>query len=156
MFGKDIKIQLNKYQFAPEDTISGTVILEISKAVKANGLIVSLVVQEKTSQMRVRSSGVNMSSSQSTAEVFRFDLPLDGEKEYTSDGKYPFTMQIPREACPAGIEGIQKPGGILGKGIGLLANFSPLGKKTRMYQIEARLDIPWGLDLTESADITIQ
>ena len=38
----------------------------------------------------------------------------------------------------------------------MLASFSPLGNKTRSYKMEARLDIPWGIDATEKVDIIIQ
>lgn len=155
MFGKDIEIRLDKYQFGVDDKITGVVILKLSKIVKAKGLFVSLVVKEKVNRVNVGRGSAGVSSSQSTREVFRFDLPLDGEREYVQGGEYPFEMQIPQEAWPSGTQGMMGGGGIVGKGIGLLASLSPLGNKVRTYEIQSHLDIPWGLDAKGSVDITV-
>jgi hypothetical protein len=156
MFGNDIEIRLDKYQFTLDDTINGVVILKLAKTVRAKGLFVSLVVREKSSQMNIGREGMKVTKSDSTNVVFRFDLPLDIEREYSNGGEYPFSIQIPQEAWPTGVQGMQNDGGIIGKGIGLLANFSPFGNKTRIYKVEAHLDIPWGMDIRESVNITLE
>jgi hypothetical protein len=94
---KDIEIRLGKYQFAPDDTIVGTVILKLAKVVKAKGLYASLVVTDKISRTGLGSGGASVSTLSSTREVFRFDLPLDGEREHTQGGEYLFQMQYHKQ-----------------------------------------------------------
>ncbi len=168
MLGRSITLQLDKYQFLPQEAITGKVILNISKPVKAKSLFVRFVVLEKTSRNRVgglgagrsgnRGIGVSAggSTARSTREIFRFDLPLDGEREYSRNEEFPFTMQIPQEALPNDMQNMQQMGGVLGKGLGILASMSPLGNTTRVYKLQARLKVPWGIDTKASTDITIQ
>ena len=163
MFGRTINLKLDKYQYSPEEKITGTVALGVSKSVKAKELLVSLIVIEKVNRVSGlgasvgrRGGSVRGSSSTSVREVFRFDLPLSGEREYSKDEEFPFSMQIPQQAMPSDIQSMQQEAGVLGKGLGMLASLSPIGDTTRIYKVQARLKVPWGFDTKATTDITIQ
>lgn len=154
-----IDLVLEKQQFSANDKITGRVVLFLDEPTKAKKLSVNLIVTEKIKKMAIPTLGTNtlsVGNSASNTRSYSFDLQLAGEKEYINGEEYPFEMSIPAEALPRSLQAVTgSMGGFLGGAIGILSQLSPLGQTTYLYKIEARLDVPWGLDVTASADITI-
>lgn len=154
-----INLVLEKQQFSVSDKITGRVVLMLDEPTKAEKLSVKLIVTEKIKKMAMptlNSNTVSVGNSSGTTQAYSFDLQLASEKEFTNGEEYPFEMSIPAEALPRSLQAVTgSMGGFLGGAIGILSQLSPLGQTTYLYKIEARLDVPWGLDVTASADITI-
>lgn len=158
MSGNSINLRLDKYQFAVDEKIKGTLTLHIAKAVKADSLKVNLIVHDEIRKSDISGllqGRVSNSTSNSTSNTFQFGITLDTEKDYVVGGEYPFEMDIPKEAWPPGIQAAQSTGGIMGGALGMLTRLSPLGNTIRTYKVEGRLDIPWGIDVTQKIDITV-
>lgn len=154
-----INLVLEKQQFSVDDKITGRVVLYLDEPTKAKKLSVDLIVTQKIKKMAIPTLGANtlrVGNSASNTRAYNFDLQLAGEKEFTNGEEYPFEMSIPAEALPRSLQAVTgSMGGFLGGAIGILSQLSPLGQTTYLYKIEARLDVPWGFDVTASADITI-
>lgn len=151
-----INLVLEKYQYQVHEKIVGKVVLTLDGPIKADKLSVNFTVTKLVKSMGVPSmSQVSISSSSSTASVYTFDLTLDGAKEYIS-GEYPFEMIIPADAVPQGGASLgDSIGGALGSAVGMLTQFFPMGQATYHYTLEARLDVPWNIDMTKKVDITV-
>lgn len=154
-----IDLVLEKQQFTVNDKITGRVVLFLDEPTKAKKLSVNLIVTEKIKKMAMptlNSNTVGIGNSSGATQAYSFDLQLASEKEFTNGEEYPFEMSIPAEALPRSLQAVTgSMGGFLGGAIGILSQLSPLGQTTYLYKIEARLDVPWGFDVTASADITI-
>ncbi|MEE9525537.1 MAG: hypothetical protein V3V78_02920 [Candidatus Woesearchaeota archaeon] len=100
-FGKGkIEIKLDKYEFVPGDTISGTLVLKLKKPLEANELTIGIEGYQKTVQ------GYGNSRNYRTTKVFDFEKPLDGAKGYsTQPQEYKFTLKIPSSVATGKIEG---------------------------------------------------
>lgn len=155
--GNRIDINLEKYQLAPGDMIKGVVQLTLTAPIQAEKLSVNFSVTKEVKQMNIaRVTQGSVSSAHTKSKIYSFSLPLDGNKEYVS-GEYPFEMSIPPEALPQEAPSIQNAlgGGMLGNALGMLAQFSPVGRAIYTYELEAQLDVPWKIDLRKKVDITI-
>ncbi|PIQ36173.1 MAG: hypothetical protein COV32_01315 [Candidatus Yonathbacteria bacterium CG10_big_fil_rev_8_21_14_0_10_43_136] len=154
-----INLVLDKQQFSVNDKIAGKITLFLDEPTKAQKLSVKLIITEKVKSMNIptiSSTNIGVSNSSSNTRSYSFDLVLGGEKEYINGEEYHFEMSIPGEALPRGLQGVTgSVGGLLGSTIGILSQFSPLGQSVYLYKIEARLDVPWSIDVTAIADITI-
>jgi hypothetical protein len=169
-FGKGkIEITLDKFNYAPGETIKGKVILKLNKPVKAKRLKLCFY-GEKTvydldrfgnrhSEGYHRGSGVSgvnihlgstpSSYNKRKVRVYSFEMELDGEKEY-NNAEYEFEIKIPPELFEkAKIEGT-----------GLLTNFMKLvaaaqARNVAKWYIEAVLDVPLGIDVKKKVQINI-
>jgi len=147
-FGKGkIEVFLEKYNFSHGETIKGRITLKLKKPVQAKALKVGLVGEKATTQYGKTPRG-GMSSSHRKTHFFDFKMPLDGEKEYL-EGKYNFEIKI-----PANVLQTPSPGGAVGdivKGIQLLS-----GKDVKIsWYVIAKLDIPFGLDVSKKVQVNI-
>lgn len=133
-FGKkEIEVTLDKYNYSPGETITGKAMVNLKKPVEARQLKVALIGRAATTRI---GRGVN----RGTQTFEYFQMPLDGEKTYTS-GEYSFEIKIPANILQP------TPGGIIGeaeKAIQLLS-----GAYTRIsWYIQAALDRPGKMDIS--------
>ena len=164
-FGKGkLGIVLDKYNFSPGETIKGTVSLELKQPVQARqlravfyGTRKKLVVDRsrRGSRASMRIGGgprVSMGGASTRTEtevIYRFEVQLDGEKEY-SGGQYPLEIVVPLSLW----QETKAPDGTLGtivKAAKFLAD--PLARV--QWFIEATLDIPKGSDVGKKVQVNI-
>ena len=149
MFDKGkIEVAIAKTHFAPGDTISGKVTLTIKKPVAAKELGVWLIGERTTTSGGGLAGGDRKTEKQ---RVYDFKVSLDGEKEYDKDGEYPFEIKIPADILNIG--GPQL-GGAAGQAIKIAQVVTGGGSSTR-WHLQAKLDIPRGIDVKKDVDITI-
>jgi hypothetical protein len=141
-----IDILIEKYNYSPGETVKGKVVLKLKKPTKAKQLKVGLIAERKIRETQVISGKTSIRERNEIA--YRFEMPLDGEKEYFS-GEYNFEIKIPTSLAQANL-----PEGVAGdiiKSIQILA-----GKESALFwYIVAYLDIPLGLDISKRVQINI-
>ncbi|MFH1589847.1 MAG: hypothetical protein ABIB43_04740 [archaeon] len=145
-FGKGkIEIQLNNYNYAPGQTIEGTVSLKLKKPLQGKELSIRLFGEQKISQ------GYGTNKSYRTVKIFDFKQPLDREKEYLP-GSQPLVYQF-KITIPANVESQQPPEGALGTVMKTAQML--LGTKIRTnWYLVARLDVK-GFDMTKKVQINV-
>jgi len=165
-FGKGkIGIALEKYNFSPGETMRGTVSLELKKPVQARqlravfyGTRKKLVVDRsrpRRSGVGIRvggSPGVSMGGASTRTEtetVYRFEMQLDGEKEY-SGGQYQLEIGIPSDL----MQSVKAPDGTLGN-IVKAAKFLAGPMARVQWFIEVTLDIPKGSDVGKKVQVNL-
>jgi hypothetical protein len=168
MFGSKgrIDIAIQKTNYAPRDTISGSVALTLKKPVKAREVSISLIGEQWIASRHEKkgweisldgtiSSGSGTSTSKQRVRIYDFKLPLDGEREYSEGQEYRFEMKI-----PADIPQMPKPEGEVGRGSKVAQAVAAVTSLTRSSPIKwyllAKLDIPRGLDISKKVGITIE
>lgn len=148
IFGKGrIEIFLDKYNYFLGEMISGRLSLKLKKPVRARALKVALIGQQKTTQrggLTTIGSGTYRSSTE-TRPIYNFEIPLDGEKEYTG-GEYTFQIKIP-ETLPQPM----LPPGTVGTILTLITGTS----QTIDWYVRAYLDVPMGLDVSGKVQVVI-
>lgn len=157
LFGKEqITLELEKYDYTPGESIKGTVKVNLKKPVKGRKLYVELIGRQVQRQSGISVANVAMGNARAGGKssyriVYRFDMPLDGEKTYHS-GDYPFEIKIPADilqstTTPAA-EG--KLGGVI-KAAQMLGGIS-----TRTdWIVQTQLDVPMKLDVKKDQKIVI-
>jgi len=149
MFDKGkIEVAIAKTHFAPGDTISGKVTLTIKKPVAAKELGVWLIGERTTTSGGGLAGGDRKTEKQ---RVYDFKVSLDGEKEYDKGGEYPFEIKIPADILNIGGPPL---GGAAGQAIKIAQVVTGGGSSTR-WHLQAKLDIPRGIDVKKDVDITI-
>jgi len=148
MFGfgkKEIEITLEKFNFSIGETVRGKIFLKLKKPTRAKALKVGLIGERLTKNTRIQ--GTNVSSQQKKEYVFNFEMPLDGEKEY-SQGEYNFEIKIPTNLSQT------LPGGLAGDVLKTIQTLA--GNQSNVYwYIIAKLDIPMGIDVSNKIQINI-
>lgn len=159
MFGKGkINFVLHKTGYAPGDTISGKVDLQLKKPVKARGMNISLIGEQKTTQRKGITGSQGMSATTQTIRIYDFKQQLDTEKEYNQGREYSFEIKIPADILSTKPQ-MPDVGGKLDQGLKVaqaaaaITGAIPL-QQTRWYLL-ADLNIPGGMDIKKKADITI-
>jgi hypothetical protein len=146
MFDKGkIEVTIPKTHFAPGDTISGKVTLTIKKPVAAKELGVWLIGERTTT------SGGGLAGGERRTEkerVYDFKVGLDGEKDYDKGGEYPFEIKISADILD--VRGPQ-----LGGAAGQALKFVTGAGSSTKWHLQAKLDIPRGIDVKKDVDITI-
>ncbi|MCW1296386.1 MAG: hypothetical protein OH319_01760 [Candidatus Parvarchaeota archaeon] len=140
-----IDVVVEKYNYSPGETIKGKVILKLKKPTKAKQLKVALIGEKMLKEMQVTSASIK--SKERKREIYRFEIPLDREKEYLT-GEYTFEIKIPSNLMQTLPEGAA---GEIIKTIQILAGSESI---TRWY-VKAYLDIPLGLDISKQIQINI-
>lgn len=85
-----ITINLNKFDFAAGEIITGTINLKLKKPVQAKSLSVKLIGERNVA------TNVNGQKKTSTETVFELEKIIDGEKMYmVSDQNYEFEIKVP-------------------------------------------------------------
>jgi hypothetical protein len=146
MFDKGkIEMSIPKTHFAPGDTISGRVTLTIKKPVAAKELSVWLIGERTTTSGGGLAGGERRTEKQ---RVYDFKVSLDGEKEYDKGGEYPFEIKIPADILNVGGPQI---GGVAGQALKIVTG----GGSSSKWHLQAKLDIPRGIDIKKDVDVTI-
>jgi hypothetical protein len=136
-FGKGkIEIFIEKYQFSPGDTIKGKISMKLKKPVHARALKVGLIGEKW---------GPSSRGGSATYYVFKFEMPLDYEKDYL-EGEYEFEIKIPVDILESA------PGGLAGE---VLKSYRFLSGMRTSWYVEAKLDIPSGLDVSKQVQVNI-
>lgn len=150
LFGADkIKLNLEKHNFKPGETITGNISLNLKKPVKARDITVSLIGRIKE---RYRNSQGH--TSYRTVDVYNFDIPIRGEGDYQKE-TFNFEIKIPDDIKKQMKINTPDLDGALGK----LVAISRALSKTRSYPVQwmvkAQLDIPLKFDVKKSQKIVI-
>ncbi len=148
MFGfgkKEIEITLEKFNFSTGETVRGKIFLKLKKPTMAKALKVGLIGEKLIKNTRIQ--GSNVSSQQKKEYLFNFEMPLDGEKEY-SQGEYNFEIKIPTNLSQT------LPGGLAGDAVKTIQTLA--GNQSNVYwYIIVKLDIPMGIDVSNKIQINI-
>jgi len=149
-FGKGkIEIILEKYNFKPGETIKGKLSVKMKKPTKAKALKV-MFAGEKTSSASPISFGPKQERRKSDRVfVHKFEMPLDGEKEYTEQ-EYDFEIAVPADILSRGTG----PGGTLGTALQAAQFLSGTSSRTEWY-VQATLDIEKSLDVNKKVQVNI-
>jgi hypothetical protein len=159
MFGKGkINIAIQKTGYAPGDTISGNVALTLKKPVRAREVSISLIGEQKNTRVGGMVGSGDMSTTTQRIRIYDFKLQLDSEREYSQGQEYRFEIKIPADILSTKPQ-MPELGGKLGQGLKVaqaaaaITGAIPL-QQTKWYLL-AKLDIPGGMDIKKTADITI-
>jgi hypothetical protein len=159
MFGKgQINISIQRTNYAPGDTISGSVALTLKKPVKAREVSISLVGEQKNTRVGGMGASKEMSTTTQRIRIYDFKVQLDSEKEYAQGREYPFEIKIPADILSTRPQ-IPELEGKLGQGLKIVQAAAAMTgaipfQQTKWYLL-AKLDIPLGLDIKKTADVTI-
>jgi hypothetical protein len=147
MFGRrlskgKIDIAIQKFGYAPGDTISGNVTLTLKKPVKAREVSISLIgeawVTRTKESIGIMDLSFETEKSAARVRIYEFKLPLDGEKEYREEREYHFEIKT-----PADIQGMRPQ--TTGE-----TQFSP----TTWYLL-AKLETPRGLNISKNVEVAV-
>ncbi|HEX7364649.1 MAG TPA: hypothetical protein VF366_05745 [Dehalococcoidia bacterium] len=159
MFGKGkIQVTIPGTDFAPGDSISGEVVLTLKKPVKANGVSVSLIGEQKVTHAGSMGPGGRRTTTTENIRIYDFTQKLDNAGEYSKGRDYKFKIKIPSDILSAKPQ-IPEMEDTLGQGLKIAQAAAALlgaisAQRTKWYLL-AKLDIPGGLDISEKTDITI-
>jgi len=150
-FGKKFELELEKQNFAPGDSIKGKVWFDLKKPIKARQLKVLLIAEKVVIKTKMDSWGshTGFRTVKEKANLYHFELKLDGEKEY-SKGEYAFELKIPK-----GISLEALPQGTIGNVLSAIENLSVRGKRIDWF-VQATLDVPMGFDVSKKVQITVE
>jgi len=138
-FGKgDMRIDLEKGSFGAGEKVRGNAILTLKKPQKAKQVRVILLAEQNVTRDTYNQG---RPTSQSTTEtVFRYEVQLDGEREYPASlYEYSFELPLPDQ---------------LPKQPGLVSSMFSGRGKIKWY-VDAALDIPGGFDVSKKVQINV-
>lgn len=138
-----MKIQLDKMQFSPGETITGKLVINLKRPIKGKAVTIGLLGEQRVTEF------VDGKRRTRRHKIFDFDQPLSGEKDYMpGEQVYDFQLKIP--------ENVNKntmPKGALGNVVKAAQMFSNKTRTIRWY-VSGRLDCP-GLDMTKKVQINV-
>ncbi|MCX6802745.1 MAG: hypothetical protein NT067_06565 [Candidatus Diapherotrites archaeon] len=149
-FGKGkMEMTLKKFNFTPGEKISGHASLQLNKPVKARAMKVVFWGERTTRHTDHDSHGTHTDTH--TETIYSFELPLDGEKEYSST-EYDFEIAIPgnllQTQAPPEIGGAV--GAFMKTAMFLAGPIAP-----PKWFVQAKLDIPGGMDVSKKVQVNI-
>ena len=160
-----INISIQKFNYAPGDTISGNVALTLKKPVKAREVSISLIGEQLiTSREKESGWGIGGYSSSSSVNmdrvhIYDFKQQLDSEREYSEGQEYYFfEIKIPADimgGAPQTPEVQIKLGQVPEAVQTAKAMTGTVPSSPIKWYLLAKLDIPRGLDISKQVDITI-
>jgi len=150
MFGSKgkIDVSIQKFHYAPGDTISGDVALTLKKPVKARGMSISLIGTGKKPPEDMGEGTMH----HFRERIYEFKLPLDSEKEYSGGQEYRFEIKIPADILSRQFRSKRtREFTITRKG------FKEVAIKFQQikWYLLAKLDIHGGLDISKKVEVTI-
>ncbi len=151
-----ISISIPKTAYNPGETISGDVTLTLNGPVKAREFSISLIGDQRYNRRGTVEFGKK--TGRNYDRVYDFRLQLDGEKEYAQGGQYHFEIKIPAEILKkpqmpeAMDEQTQQRVQMMQAMASIAGSYMP--RPTQWYLL-AQMDIPMGVDIKKTIDITI-
>jgi hypothetical protein len=155
-----ILITLDKYAYAPGETIKGSVGLKLKRAVQARKLTVALIglriVHEGGMAMGPVRVG-NQGPQTHVYTIYNFEITLDGEAAYFHE-LYPFEIKIPSDILQSAQQNLHSALTGLSK---TLAEIAQAMEQLRLtdsrveWSVEAKLDVPLKIDVCNSQKIVI-
>jgi len=147
-----VDIVLEKFNFSPGEAIKGKVLIDLKKLIKAKQLKIGFYGLKIIKERITTSKGA---SSISTRKEFihKFEVPLDGAKEYLK-GEYLFEIKIPANIQ---VEAKKPKEGIFGtifKAAEILSTATGTTSRVEWY-LEATLEIPMAFDIKKKVNINI-
>ena len=148
--GEKITLMLEKYNYAPGETIKGTVTLKLKKPTKARKFEVAFVGEkvERQTGMGIGPTSHDKRQTQRTY-LYHFKMPLGGEGEY-QQGEYPFEITIPSDVKQSAAQ----PEGKVGTAVSALKAISGVTSRIDWY-VYAKLDVPMKLDVSKRQSIVL-
>lgn len=158
MFGKGrINIKVPKTHYKAGDNITGSIILNLKKSVTAREMSISLIGELKTTQTRF-SRGGGISTSYDKQRIYDFKQSLDYEKEYNQGEEYNFEIKIPANIFDTTAQ-MPEIGESIGQGIKFVQAAATMAgvipRQQIKWYLQARLDIPGGMDIKRKTDVII-
>ena len=151
LFGPEkITLMLEKYNYAPGDTIKGNVTLNLKKPTKARKMEVSFLGTRKEKTRNSKGQ-----TSYRTTEVFNFTMPLGPEKEYQNES-FPIEIKIPSDVvqqCKA--PSTPELDGTLGKVVAVGSALSGNRYYPVEWMVRAQLDVPMKFDVKKTQKIIL-
>lgn len=153
-------LTLEKYAFAPGETIKGSIGLKLKRPVQARKLSVALIglriVHE--SGMAVGPLRVGNQGPQTRVyTIYNFAIPLDAENTYFNE-LYPFEIKIPSDILSSAQQNLHSTLTGLGKTFEeisrVMEQFS-LSDSRVEWSVEAKLDVPLKVDVCTSQKIVL-
>lgn len=147
----NLELILNKEVYKPGEKIEGNIILNLKKSTKARDIVVSVYGNEHTHITRTHGSGKNQRTVTHTEDIEVIDesqkLISQFDKTYQLDPyaknktttlpagqhSFKFSFQLPNDATPT-YDGVH-------------AEIE--------YEISAKVDIPWGIDIKTKQDLYV-
>ncbi|HEY1814544.1 MAG TPA: hypothetical protein VGG74_19465 [Kofleriaceae bacterium] len=144
-----VRLELDRTRVAPGETLRGRVVLDLPEAVEAKRLVVTLAAHQRT--VSVERIGAKRTPVSARTEVFHFDLELAGARLFER-GTTSFELVVPPDAldkqAPVGshpiADAVRSVASVLSPTAGPIE-----------WSVTARLDVPWGRDLSATVDIAI-
>ncbi|MCK4366097.1 MAG: hypothetical protein KAW45_08595 [Thermoplasmatales archaeon] len=148
--GEKITLTLEKYNYAPGETIKGTVALKLKKPTKARKFEIEFagVKVERQTGMGIGPTSSNRRQQQ-RVYLYHFKMPLGGEGEY-QQGEYPFEITIPPDVKQAATQAEGK----VGTAVTALKAISGVTSRIDWY-VYAKLDVPMKLDVSKRQSIVL-
>lgn len=141
-----ITLMLEKYNFTPGEIAKGTITVNLKKPTYARKLFVSLIGVRR----------VRRGNEWKWQTVYDFNMPLQGEKDYTTE-QVPFQLKIPPDILEAKTnqqaiqDSLEDKFGSAGKFMSAIS----VGTGVTKWKIRAQLDIPKKLDVKVDQDIQL-
>jgi hypothetical protein len=155
-----ILITLDKYAYAPGETIKGSVGLRLKRAVQAKKLTVALIGLRIVHESGIAVGPVrvgNQGPQTHVYTIYNFEIPLDGEAAYFHE-MYPFEIKIPSDILQSAQQNFHSTLTGLGKTleeIGRVMEQLRLSDTRVEWSVEAKLAIPFKIDIVSSQKIVI-
>lgn len=155
-----IQITLDKYAYAPGETIKGSVGLRLKQAVHAKQLTVALLGLRIVHKGGIAVGPVrvgNQGPQTHVYTIYNFEMPLDGEAAYFHE-LYPFEIKIPSDILQSAQQNFHSTLTGLGN---TLAEIAQVMEQLRLsdarveWSVEAKLAIPLKVDVVGSQKIVI-
>ncbi len=147
-----LEILLEKFNFFPGETIKGKLILELKKPILAKELKIGLFGLKITTRQVTSFKGTPTTQTRKDF-IYRFEMPLDGEKEYLK-GEYPFEIKIPENILQAPQKTSEGILGTILKTAEVISTIAGVSSRIEWY-LEATLAIPKGFDMKKKIKINI-
>jgi hypothetical protein len=155
-----IVLTLEKYAYAPGETIKGSVGLKLKRPMQGRKITVALIglriVHE--SGMAVGPIRVGNQGPQTHVyTIYNFEIPLDGENTYFNE-LYPFEIKIPSDILQSAQQNFHSTLTGLGKTleeIGHVMEQLSLSNSRVEWSVQARLDVPLKVDVSRSQNIVL-
>jgi hypothetical protein len=148
-----ILLTLDKYAYAPGETIKGSVGLKLKRPLQSRKLSVALIGLRIVHQRPIGNKGPQTQ----VYKIYNFEIPLDGENTYFNE-LYPFEIKIPSDILASAQQNLHSTLTGLGKtleDIGMMMQQFNISDSQVEWSVEARLDVPLKVDVVNAQKIVL-